>query len=107
VTCAVCGRTVPGMISKVTGQPWCGACARSWACCSRCGNLAPVKAGTRDQPLCANCAAPGAGSWKACPGCGDTGRLLAGGACRRCHLRDQIDRLAEPAPGASASAWNR
>ena len=100
LTCAVCGRTVRGMISKVTGQPWCGACARSWACCSRCGNLAPTKAGTRDQPLCAGCAAPGAGCWRACPGCGDTGRLLAGGACRRCHLRDQIDRLlADPGTG--------
>jgi hypothetical protein len=100
LTCAVCGRTVPCMVSKVTGQPWCGACARSWACCSRCGNLAPTKGGTRDQPLCAGCAAPAVGFWKACPGCGDTGRLLAGGACRRCHLRDQIDRmLADPGTG--------
>jgi hypothetical protein len=100
MSCTVCGRTAPCMVSKVTGQPWCGACARSWACCSRCGNLAPVKAGTRDQPLCAGCAAPGADLWKACPGCGDTGRLLAGGACRRCHLRDQVDRLlADPGTG--------
>jgi hypothetical protein len=100
LTCAVCGRTAPGMISKVTGQPWCGACARSWARCSRCGNLAPMRAGTRDQPLCAGCAAPDASFWKTCPGCGDTGRLLAGGACRRCHLRDQLDRLlADPGTG--------
>jgi hypothetical protein len=99
MTCTVCGRTAPCMISKVTGQPWCGACAASWATCSGCGNLAPVKAGTRDQPLCAGCAAPGASLWRACPGCGTPGRILAG-ACRRCHLRDQARLLlADPGTG--------
>ena len=99
LTCTVCGRTVPCMISKVTGKPWCAACASSWATCSRCGNLAPAKGGTRDQPLCADCAAPDASFWKACPGCGTPGRILAG-ACRRCHLRDQVDHLlADPGTG--------
>jgi hypothetical protein len=99
LTCAVCGRTAMCMISKVTGKPWCAACASSWATCSGCGNLAPVKGGTRDQPLCADCAAPDASFWKACPGCGTPGRILAG-ACRRCHLRDQVDRLlADPGTG--------
>jgi hypothetical protein len=99
MTCTVCGRPAPCMISKVTGQPWCTACAASWATCSQCGNLAPVKAGTRDQPLCAGCAAPGASLWRACPGCGTPGRILAG-ACRRCHLRDEVGHLlADPATG--------
>ncbi len=87
------------MISKVTGRPWCGACAASWAACSGYGSLAPVKAGTRDQPLCAGCAAPGAVLWRTCPGCGAPGRILAG-ACRRCHLRDQAGYLlADPGTG--------
>ena len=78
-----------------------------WARCSGCGNLAPVRAGTRDQPLCADCAAPDAGFWKTCPGCGIPGRILAG-ACRRCHLRDQArsDLLADPGTG-HIRAWNR
>ena len=99
LTCAVCGRTAPCMISKVTGKPWCAACASSWATCSGCGHLAPVKGGTRDQPLCADCVAPDGSFWKACPGCGTPGRILAG-ACRRCHLRDQADHLlADPGAG--------
>jgi hypothetical protein len=99
MTCTFCGRTAPCMISKVTGQPWCAACAASWATCSSCGNLAPVKGGTRDQPLCAGCAAPDASLWKSCPGCGTPGRILAG-ACRRCHLRDQVGHLlADPGTG--------
>jgi hypothetical protein len=92
MNCTICGRTAPCMISKVTGKPWCTACAASWATCSSCGNLAPVKAGTRDQPLCADCAAPDAAFWKDCPGCGAPGRIVAG-ACRRCHLRDQVGQL--------------
>ena len=30
LTCAVCGRTGPGVISKVTGKPWCSACKQTW-----------------------------------------------------------------------------
>jgi ribosomal protein L40E len=93
LTCSSCGRTaVPCTVSKVTGQPRCGACARSRARCSRCGLLAPARAGTRDAPLCGDCAVPDPGFFKTCPACGSPGRLIAG-ACRRCHLRQRLDEL--------------
>jgi hypothetical protein len=92
MTCSSCGRTVRCAVSKITGQPRCAACSRSLARCSRCGTLGPVRAGTRDAPLCGDCAAPGPGLLKSCAGCGSTGRLIAG-ACRRCHLRQRLDDL--------------
>ena len=92
LTCSSCGRTAPCTVSKITGQPRCGACARSWARCSTCGQLAPARAGTRDAPLCGDCAVPGPGFFKTCPACGSPGRLIAG-ACRRCHLRQRLDEL--------------
>jgi len=98
LTCSSCGRTVPCTVSKITGQPRCGACARSLAQCSRCGQLATARAGTRDAPLCGNCAVPGPGLLKTCPGCGSPGRLIAG-ACRRCHLRQRLDGLIADSAG--------
>jgi len=90
--CSSCGRTVPCRISKITGQPRCGACARSWARCSRCGQLAATRAGTRDTPLCGDCAVSGPGLFRTCPSCGSPGRLIAG-ACRRCHLHQRLGEL--------------
>jgi hypothetical protein len=98
LACAICGRARPGMVSKITGQPWCRGCARSWAPCSQCGQPSRVRAGTREEPLCGSCAAPGT-EWKTCPGCGAGERLVAG-ACRRCHLRQHLrELLAGPATG--------
>ena len=91
-SCSVCRRTVPCMVSKTTGQPWCRACARWQAECSRCGQLAAIRAGTRKAPLCASCAVPDQEFWKACTACGTSGRLLAG-ICRRCQLRHQLGEL--------------
>jgi hypothetical protein len=96
--CSSCGRTVPCTVSKITGQPRCGACARSWARCSRCGQLAPARAGTRDAPLCGDCAVPGPDFFKTCPACGSPGRLIAG-ACRRCHLRQRLGELLADSTG--------
>jgi hypothetical protein len=98
LACSSCGRTAPCAVSKITGQPRCGACARSLAQCSRCGQLATARAGTRDAPLCGNCAVPGPGLLKTCPGCGSPGRLIAG-ACRRCHLRQRLDELLADSAG--------
>ena len=98
LTCSSCGRTAPCAVSKITGQPRCGACARSWARCSKCGQLAPARAGTRDAPLCGDCAVPGPDFFKTCPACGSTGRLI-GGACRRCHLRQRLGELLADATG--------
>ena len=98
MACSSCGRTAPCAVSKLTGQPRCGACARSLAQCSRCGKLATARAGTRDAPLCGNCAVPDLGLLKTCPGCGSPGRLIAG-ACRRCHLRQRLDELLADSAG--------
>ena len=98
VACAICGQARPGMLSKITGQPWCRACAQSWVACSRCGRPGRLRAGTRQEPLCGSCAAPGA-EWKTCPACG-TGERLVAGACRRCHLHEQLRQLlADPVTG--------
>jgi hypothetical protein len=98
LACSSCGRTVPCAVSKLTGQPRCGACARFLAQCSRCGQLATARAGTRDAPLCGGCAVPGPGLLKTCPGCGSPGRLIAG-ACRRCHLRQRLGELLADSAG--------
>ena len=98
LTCSSCGRTAPCTVSKITGQPRCGACARSWARCSKCGQLATARAGTRDAPLCGDCAVPGPDFFKTCPACGSTGRLIAG-ACRRCHLRQRLGELLADSTG--------
>jgi hypothetical protein len=98
VTCSSCGRTAPCTVSKITGLPRCAACTRSRARCSRCGQLAVVRAGTRAAPLCGNCAVPDPGFFKTCPACGTPGRLIAG-ACRRCHLHEQLRDLLADATG--------
>ncbi|HZW45070.1 MAG TPA: hypothetical protein VFF32_11885 [Dermatophilaceae bacterium] len=90
-TCSICERTRPCKISKITGRPWCANCSHSWATCSGCGTLAPVRTGTRTAPLCANCTQTST-AWKTCPSCGDTGRLLAS-ICGRCRLRRRADQL--------------
>ena len=72
MTCAICGRPVPCAISKITGQPWCRACARCAG--AQCSRLRAARrrsaAGTRDAPLCADLHRAGSGFWKACPACG-------------------------------------
>ncbi|HVB43972.1 MAG TPA: hypothetical protein VNF47_14890 [Streptosporangiaceae bacterium] len=92
-TCGICGREVPCVISRATGEPWCGACKQRWACCSRCGQAGRVRGGTRAEPLCAACTRSDEGFWTSCPACGETGRIHAG-RCARCaidrRLRDLL-----------------
>ena len=91
-TCSVCGREASCRTSTITGRPWCSACARFWARCSRCGQVAPLRAGTRAQPLCAACTDQDSTAWKTCPSCGETGRLITR-RCARCGLRERLDTL--------------
>ena len=91
--CSMCQRTVPCITSKTTAEPWCHACARAWMRCSGCGRWASLRAGTRDAPLCSGCAGADASFWKVCTTCGSAERLIAGGVCRRCRLRGQLDHL--------------
>lgn len=97
-TCTICGRRKPCRVSTATGQPWCANCSRSWAVCSGCRILAPVRAGTRDAPLCARCAATDSAVWKTCPSCGESGRLIVR-VCGRCRLRQRLDELLVGADG--------
>ncbi len=109
-TCSVCGRTAPCIVSKTTGAPWCRACARAWAECSRCRQWAAIRAGTCEAPLCAGCAVPDPGFWKTCPTCGTSERLIAG-VCRRCQLHQHLGSSPTPpdrsAPNCSpcATRW--
>ena len=96
--CSVCGRTVPCMTSRAAGLPWCRACARWQAECSRCGQVAAVRAGTREAPLCGACADVDADLRRTCTSCGAGGRL-ASGTCVRCRLRLQLDALLSGAGG--------
>jgi hypothetical protein len=106
LTCAICGRTGPAEISRVTGQPWCNACQQRWARCCRCGLVKPVRAGTLDEaPICSSCldAEPVSGQrWQACAGCGAVERL-ARGPCPRCRLGERIRHLLADEAGAVVS----
>jgi len=92
VTCSSCGRLTRCTISKITALPRCGACTRSWAECSKCGQPGTIRAGTRTAPLCGTCAAPDPGFFKTCPVCGTPGRLIAG-TCRRYHLHQKLGEI--------------
>ena len=92
MTCAICGRTAPAEISKVTGEPWCRACQQRWARCARCSQVRPVRGGSPGQPLCASCTRSEPSFWKACPVCGDQVKLTDG-PCTRCALAERLGQL--------------
>lgn len=89
MTCTICGRHGPALISKATSQPWCRACKQRWASCVGCGQLAPVRGGTLDEPLCATCTRPDPSFWRGCTDCGQPGRIHAG-RCARCRLKRRV-----------------
>jgi len=92
MTCSICGRDAACYLSKATGEPWCEACKQRWARCSRCGQVARVRGGTRAEPLCAACTRPGPGFWRTCTGCGQTGRISSG-RCVRCTTQLRLREL--------------
>ena len=92
MTCAICARFGPAMISETTGTPWCRACSQRWARCVGCGEVAPLRGGTIDEPLCATCTRPEPGFWLSCTDCGRSGRIHAG-RCKRCSVRRRLREL--------------
>ncbi|OLM09175.1 MULTISPECIES: hypothetical protein [unclassified Pseudonocardia] len=88
-TCTLCGRHGPCAISTTTGQPWCRACKKRWARCTGCGKDQPVRGGTIDAPLCSSCTRPDPEFWRACPGCGQPGRIQLG-YCARCVVEQRL-----------------
>jgi hypothetical protein len=94
-TCTICGKTGPSLISKTTGLPWCRACKQRWARCTDCGQDRPVRGGTLNAPLCATCTRPDPDFWRACPGCGEPGRIHAGpnARCARCTMHRRLREL--------------
>ncbi len=92
VTCSICGRHAPGYVSAATGQPWCAACKQRWARCAGCGALRPIRSGTLERPLCATCTRTDPGFWRACPSCGQPGRIHIG-RCARCTVDQRLREL--------------
>jgi hypothetical protein len=92
LTCGICGKHAPCLISQATGTPWCRACKQRWARCARCGQVRPIRGGTTGQPLCATCTRPEPGFWRSCPGCGQPGRIHTG-RCARCTLDRRLREL--------------
>lgn len=93
MTCTICGRHAPCVISKTTNQPWCYACQQRWARCSRCGQVGPIYGGTRIDPLCGPCTRPDPTFWHPCPTCGRTGQIHHSGPCTRCCLDQRLKAL--------------
>lgn len=102
--CAICARSAPAEISKVTGQPWCHACQKRRTHCAGCGAVRLIRGGTLTDPLCATCTRP-ASFWHTCPGCGEHAAHRPR-RCGRCSLRQRrnlstssghdFDRFTEP-----------
>jgi hypothetical protein len=89
MTCAICARFGPAMISETTGTPWCKACAQRWARCVGCGEVAPLRGGTLEAPLCATCTRPEPGFWRNCTDCGEPSRIHAA-RCARCSVQRRL-----------------
>lgn len=89
LTCGICGRDAPCLISKATGKPWCRACKKRWIRCVRCGQTGPIRGGTPGEPLCAACTRPDPGFWRSCPDCGQPGRIHAS-RCARCAAEQRL-----------------
>lgn len=86
--CGICGRTAPCEVSRATGQPWCVRCQQWWAACAGCATVAPVRGGTRQEPLCARCLNPDPTFWGRCPTCEVTWQLSPR-PCQRCTLNQK------------------
>ncbi len=92
MTCSICDRDAPCWTSRVTGQPQCLACRQRWARCAGCGQVQPVRGGTRTEPLCARCTRPAPSFWRTCPTCGKTAQLQPG-LCTRCVVDQRLREL--------------
>jgi hypothetical protein len=97
--CGICGRTTRCEVSRATGQPWCDRCQQWWAPCAGCGTVAPVRGGTRPEPLCARCVNPDPTFWHRCPACELTWQLSPR-PCQRCVLDQKIRGLLGDQRGA-------
>ncbi|HZO66258.1 MAG TPA: hypothetical protein VFB74_14750 [Kribbellaceae bacterium] len=94
LTCSICGQNAPCVISKTTGKPWCRACKQRWAPCAGCGQVKPIRGGTRTAPLCATCTKPDPAFWRTCPNCGQPGRIHNGRrGCAHCTLQQRLREL--------------
>ena len=92
LTCAICGNDGPCTVSAATGRPWCLTCHKRWARCTACNRTRPIRGGTIDEPLCAECVRDEPGFWRTCPGCGQPGRLHTS-RCARCVLQQRLRNL--------------
>jgi len=98
MTCAICARLAPAVMSKITGQPWCRTCRQRRLRCATCGEVRLVRGGTLTDPLCASCAQPDASFWHPCPGCGAQTQNRSR-RCARCVLRRRLHELLRDGSG--------
>lgn len=89
MACAICGRTAPGVVSKLTAQPWCHACRQRRVRCIGCGDIRPLRGGSLAEPLCASCTSPGTTDWHTFPGCGERSQTQSR-RCGRCSLQRRL-----------------
>jgi hypothetical protein len=89
LTCGICGKDAPCVISEATSKPWCRACKQRWVRCAGCGETGPIRGGTPGEPLCSACTRPDPGFWRSCPDCGQPGRIHAG-RCARCTVEQRL-----------------
>jgi hypothetical protein len=107
LTCAICAKTGPCMISKATGQPVCPNCKQRWARCFACGQNRPTRGGTIAQPLCATCVQPNPGFFRTCKGCGETSRTHIGrnSRCYRCTVLQRLHHIMAGEDGEIRPEW--
>ncbi|WP_194926657.1 hypothetical protein [Catenulispora pinisilvae] len=98
VTCSICSREAPCVISKATGQPWRHACAQRWARCDQCGQVRRIRSGTITKPVCSTCTREDPEFWRSCSDCGQPGRIRAG-RCARCTVDRRLHELLADADG--------
>jgi hypothetical protein len=91
MTCSICQRCAPAVISKLTAQPCCHACLQRRARCTGCGHLRLTRSGTVTEPLCASCTRPDT-LFHTCPGCGQHSQHRSR-RCARCALRQRLHEL--------------
>ncbi len=90
-TCSICHESGPCGTSRLTGRPWCPSCQRRSARCASCGQVAPIRSGTLEEPRCEACTSPA--YRPLCPACAGRPRP---GRCPGCRLDRRLRELLAP-----------
>ncbi|MFD9858753.1 site-specific integrase [Streptomyces alboflavus] len=105
-TCAICGHSRKGALSRAINKHVCDRCHGLWVVCSGCGAGAVVRGGTRTKPLCARCVNPDPTFWKRCRICNTIWQLNTV-PCTRCSLDTRLRTIFASPDGSTAPELNR